>query len=40
MSPESFIPERWYKYPEMVKEPSAFAPFSIGAKQRSSGPNS
>ncbi|KAL1990145.1 hypothetical protein VTN49DRAFT_5984 [Thermomyces lanuginosus] len=30
MSPESFIPERWYKYPEMVKEPSAFAPFSIG----------
>ncbi|KAL1975132.1 hypothetical protein VTN31DRAFT_3524 [Thermomyces dupontii] len=29
-SPESFIPERWYKYPETVKEPSAYAPFSIG----------
>ncbi|KAL2824314.1 cytochrome P450 [Aspergillus cavernicola] len=27
---EKFIPERWYKYPEMVKERTAFAPFSAG----------
>lgn len=27
---EEFIPERWYLYPDMVKEKSAFAPFSIG----------
>lgn len=26
----SFIPERWYKYPEMVKNRSAFVPFSVG----------
>lgn len=25
-----FIPERWYLYPEMVKDKSAWAPFSIG----------
>ena len=28
--PNRFFPERWYKYPEMVKDPSAFAPFLIG----------
>jgi tryprostatin B 6-hydroxylase len=28
--PGQFLPERWYKYPEMVKEKSAFAPFSAG----------
>ncbi|KAL2044707.1 hypothetical protein N7G274_002481 [Stereocaulon virgatum] len=27
---ESFIPERWYSNPELIKERSAFAPFSIG----------
>ena len=27
---EAFLPERWYKYPEMVKEKKAWAPFSIG----------
>lgn len=26
----AFIPERWYMYPEMVKEKSAWAPFSSG----------
>lgn len=26
----TFIPERWYLHPEMVKENSAWAPFSIG----------
>ncbi|PWY75516.1 L-ornithine-N5-monooxygenase [Aspergillus heteromorphus CBS 117.55] len=25
-----FIPERWYLYPEMIREKSCFAPFSIG----------
>ena len=25
-----FIPERWYLYPEMIKEKSAWAPFSTG----------
>ncbi|KAH8803373.1 putative cytochrome P450 [Xylogone sp. PMI_703] len=28
--PENFIPERWYQLPEMIKEKSAFAPFSTG----------
>lgn len=27
---DQFLPERWYKYPELVKERSAFAPFSTG----------
>lgn len=26
----AFIPERWYSRPDMIKENSAFAPFSIG----------
>ncbi|KAF4628189.1 hypothetical protein G7Y89_g9962 [Cudoniella acicularis] len=26
----AFVPERWYLYPEMIKERSAFAPFSAG----------
>lgn len=26
----AFIPERWYMYPEMIKEKSAWAPFSTG----------
>ncbi|KAL2832090.1 cytochrome P450 [Aspergillus cavernicola] len=28
--PDEFIPERWYKSPELVKEKTAFAPFSLG----------
>ncbi|KAI0547129.1 benzoate 4-monooxygenase cytochrome P450 [Xylaria curta] len=28
--PESFIPERWYSRPELVKDRRAFAPFGIG----------
>jgi hypothetical protein len=28
--PLDFIPERWYLYPKMVKEKSAFVPFSAG----------
>ena len=28
--PDAFIPERWYLYPEMIKDKSAFAPFSTG----------
>ncbi|PTU24177.1 hypothetical protein P175DRAFT_0513208 [Aspergillus ochraceoroseus IBT 24754] len=28
--PCEFIPERWYKYPELVKDKRAFAPFNIG----------
>ena len=37
-NPESFIPERWYSNPELIKERSAFAPFSTGklALQRES----
>jgi len=26
----SFIPERWYNRPEMIKDKSAFAPFGVG----------
>ena len=25
-----FRPDRWYRNPEMIKEPSAYAPFSTG----------
>ncbi|KAL3447168.1 cytochrome P450 [Aspergillus insuetus] len=28
--PDEFIPERWYKSPELVKEKAAFMPFSAG----------
>ncbi|KAL2860742.1 cytochrome P450 [Aspergillus lucknowensis] len=28
--PEEFIPERWYKWPELIRDKTAFAPFSIG----------
>lgn len=28
--PDAFIPERWYLYPEMIKDKNAFAPFSTG----------
>ncbi|KAF7130969.1 hypothetical protein CNMCM5793_003904 [Aspergillus hiratsukae] len=28
--PDEFIPERWYKYPDLIKHRSAFAPFSLG----------
>ncbi|KAF1992980.1 putative benzoate 4-monooxygenase cytochrome P450 [Amniculicola lignicola CBS 123094] len=28
--PEEFVPERWYSRPEMVKDKTAFNPFSIG----------
>ncbi|KAK4503648.1 hypothetical protein PRZ48_004563 [Zasmidium cellare] len=28
---QSFVPERWYSKPEMVKYPDAFAPFSMGS---------
>ncbi|PYI01307.1 cytochrome P450 [Aspergillus sclerotiicarbonarius CBS 121057] len=27
---QDIIPERWYKYPEMVKHRSVYAPFSVG----------
>lgn len=30
-SAEAFLPERWYLYPDMVKEKSAWAPFSAGS---------
>lgn len=26
----SFIPERWYQFPDMIKDNDAFAPFSTG----------
>lgn len=26
----SFIPERWYQFPDMIKNKDAFAPFSTG----------
>ena len=29
-SPDSFIPERWYSKPGMIKHKDAFAPFSTG----------
>lgn len=29
----AFIPERWYLYPEMIKEKSAWAPFSVGTSE-------
>jgi hypothetical protein len=28
--PNRFLPERWYKYPDWVKDPTAFAPFLTG----------
>ncbi|KAI9151287.1 Cytochrome P469 monooxygenase [Paramyrothecium foliicola] len=28
--PDSFVPERWYSKPEMVKDKRAFAPFGVG----------
>ncbi|KAJ6126977.1 hypothetical protein N7523_002589 [Penicillium sp. IBT 18751x] len=28
--PRKFIPERWYQYPEMVRNKAAFAPFGTG----------
>ncbi|KAI9035869.1 cytochrome P450 [Aspergillus affinis] len=30
VNPNSFIPERWYSSPELIRDKSAFAPFSIG----------
>jgi len=27
---QEFIPERWYQYPDMVKDKNAFAPFLLG----------
>ncbi|KAL3477119.1 cytochrome P450 [Aspergillus californicus] len=27
---KEFIPERWYKYPDMIKEKTAFIPFGLG----------
>ncbi|KAF2971326.1 hypothetical protein GQX73_g2289 [Xylaria multiplex] len=29
-SPNDFIPERWYSQPELIRDASSFAPFSIG----------
>ncbi|KAL3476071.1 cytochrome P450 [Aspergillus californicus] len=29
--PEEFIPERWYESPELIRDRSAFAPFSLGS---------
>ena len=34
-----FIPERWYLYPEMIKEKSAWAPFSTGTSNFPSLPS-
>ncbi|KAL5359064.1 cytochrome P450 [Aspergillus floccosus] len=28
--PDEFIPERWYKHPELIKDKTVFAPFTIG----------
>ncbi|TVY75790.1 Tryprostatin B 6-hydroxylase [Lachnellula suecica] len=28
--PDKFVPERWYQFPEMIKDRTAFAPFSTG----------
>jgi cytochrome P450 len=28
--PLSFVPERWYSRPEMIREKSAFVPFGVG----------
>jgi tryprostatin B 6-hydroxylase len=28
--PLSFVPERWYSRPEMIRDKSAFAPFGVG----------
>ena len=36
----AFIPERWYLYPEMVKEKSAWAPFSVGTSESTSSSRS
>ncbi|KAF4226423.1 hypothetical protein CNMCM6805_004602 [Aspergillus fumigatiaffinis] len=30
VDPSTFIPERWYKYPNLVRDKSAFGPFGIG----------
>ncbi|OKO95665.1 Tryprostatin B 6-hydroxylase [Penicillium subrubescens] len=30
--PLSFIPERWYSRPEMIRDKSAFAPFGVGRR--------
>ncbi|KAL7929595.1 cytochrome P450 [Trichoderma chlorosporum] len=27
---DSFMPERWYQFPDMIKDKDAFAPFSLG----------
>ena len=27
---DAFVPERWYSRADMIKEKSAFAPFSVG----------
>nr|RBQ88027.1 hypothetical protein FVER53263_20077 [Fusarium verticillioides] len=34
-SPDDFVPERWTTKPEMVKNESVFAPFSVGKSQSS-----
>ncbi|KAJ5751603.1 hypothetical protein N7520_008520 [Penicillium odoratum] len=31
VDPEKFTPERWFEKPELIKEKSAFAPFTIGS---------
>lgn len=30
MAPLCFNPERWYKYPDLIKDRSAYAPFLTG----------
>jgi hypothetical protein len=30
VEPNSFMPERWFSKPEMIKDKTCFAPFSIG----------
>ena len=31
--PDDFIPERWYKNPDLIKHKEAFAPFTIGESE-------
>lgn len=38
MRPNDFIPERWTTQPDLVRDASAFAPFSIGESQQQCNP--
>lgn len=32
-NPNSFVPERWYRHPEMIRDKRAFQPFGLGRRQ-------